>query len=268
MINVQLPIDLYLVRHGESEGNVAAGRSKAGDDSHFTPAYRETHSSRWRITPRGIEQATLTGQWLRQHAPAFAAGVTSPYVRCRETAGHLGLPTNWHMDVNVRERWWGAFDVMPVSERNAKYAAEFRHKRSDALYWTPLNGESIADVYIRAERALARTARLADGGSAIIVTHGDTMAAYRYLIEQMSVEEWTTWRTGKTSDGKLQNCHVLHYTRRHPENSVVTDDYSHMRIFCPSSGDASPEYRPIRVETFSNADLLDGVERYPHLLTS
>jgi hypothetical protein len=34
-----LPIDIVLVRHGESEGNLAQAYSKKGDDSLWTPEF-------------------------------------------------------------------------------------------------------------------------------------------------------------------------------------------------------------------------------------
>ena len=49
-----MPEDLYLVRHGESEGNLVNRRSRAGDDSLFTPEHVRRHSSEWHLTDRGI----------------------------------------------------------------------------------------------------------------------------------------------------------------------------------------------------------------------
>jgi broad specificity phosphatase PhoE len=39
-----MPEDLYLVRHGESEGNLVNARSRQGDDSLFTPEHLGRHS--------------------------------------------------------------------------------------------------------------------------------------------------------------------------------------------------------------------------------
>ena len=50
-------MDLVLVRHGESEGNVAFNRSKAGDHSLYSGEFLRRHSSQWRLTDVGREQA-------------------------------------------------------------------------------------------------------------------------------------------------------------------------------------------------------------------
>ena len=87
-----MPIDLVLVRHGESEGNVAFRQAHAGDHSLFNDGFLKRHSSRWRLSPHGVEQAHAAGDWLRQHvADSFDRYYVSEYLRAMETAGHLGF---------------------------------------------------------------------------------------------------------------------------------------------------------------------------------
>ena len=59
--------EFVLVRHGESEGNIAFNRSVAGDHSLYSGAFLERHSSFWRLSDRGREQAAATGEWMRTH---------------------------------------------------------------------------------------------------------------------------------------------------------------------------------------------------------
>ena len=61
--------ELVLVRHGESEGNVAYQRSKMGDASMYSGEFLRRHSGQWRLTDQGIEQAEAAGAWLRAHYP-------------------------------------------------------------------------------------------------------------------------------------------------------------------------------------------------------
>jgi broad specificity phosphatase PhoE len=63
-----MPVDLVLVRHGESEGNIAHALSKSGDDRHYTPEFRARHSSTWRLSDRGVEQARIASASLRPNA--------------------------------------------------------------------------------------------------------------------------------------------------------------------------------------------------------
>lgn len=61
------PVDLVLVRHGESEGNLAQARSKAGVDSDWADEFAERHSSRYRLTDKGRKQAKVTGDYIRKN---------------------------------------------------------------------------------------------------------------------------------------------------------------------------------------------------------
>src|SRR6476469_2760454 len=103
-----MPIDLVLVRHGESEGNVIFRKAAAGDHSHVNEAFLNRHSSRWRLTDLGVRQAHAAGRWLRQNvAEAVDRYYVSEYLRAMETAGHLGFhPARWHSEFFLRERDW------------------------------------------------------------------------------------------------------------------------------------------------------------------
>src|ERR1700722_19538710 len=97
-----MPLDLVLVRHGESEGNYAYGLSYQGDHRHFAPGapFLQRHGSKWRLTERGRQQAQITGAWLRAHVAAeFDRYCTAEYLRAMETAVHLGFPeARWYCE--------------------------------------------------------------------------------------------------------------------------------------------------------------------------
>lgn len=61
------PLELVLVRHGQSEGNEAVARSQRGDLSAYTPEFKNKHSSTYRLTDKGIQQAKVAGQWIREN---------------------------------------------------------------------------------------------------------------------------------------------------------------------------------------------------------
>src|SRR5262245_51585291 len=97
-----LPIDLGLVRHGQSEGNAAKRLSEKGDHSAYTAKFRERHTASFRLTDLGREQARGTGRFIEreflQHR-AFDRYITSEYVRAIETAAHLELGgAEWFCD--------------------------------------------------------------------------------------------------------------------------------------------------------------------------
>lgn len=45
-----------------------------------------------RLTPKGEKQARLVGTWLRRHLPADTRVLSSPALRCQQTALPLDLP--------------------------------------------------------------------------------------------------------------------------------------------------------------------------------
>src|SRR5260221_14671947 len=110
-----MPEDLYLVRHGESEGNLVNARSRQGDDSLFTPEHLGRHSFEWHLTDRGIEQAQAAGRFLRKEAKLpLDVCLTSEYVRAMETAAYLGVPdAPWHPYLYLRERSLGEVETLP-----------------------------------------------------------------------------------------------------------------------------------------------------------
>jgi NAD+ kinase len=139
---MSMPLDLVLVRHGESEGNVARKFSEGGDDTIFTEEFCNRHNSRLRLTDRGREQARAASLWLHAHVgERFDRYLVSGFLRAMETAALLNLPdAQWYQDFYLRERDSGLFDIMSEEEKRTKYPEVFRQYHLDPFYWTPPNG--------------------------------------------------------------------------------------------------------------------------------
>ena len=61
-------------------------RSLEGDHSLYAGEFLERHSSFWRLTDRGREQALKTGEWLRENVDGgFDGFFSSEYLRAMET---------------------------------------------------------------------------------------------------------------------------------------------------------------------------------------
>src|SRR4051812_1008304 len=108
-----LPIDLILIRHGQSEGNAAKRLSEKGDNSAYL-RLNNRHTRSFRLSKRGQEQAVKAGKWLidefskDKDQPLFDRYITSEYVRAMETAALLGLPDAvWFRNFYLTERDWG-----------------------------------------------------------------------------------------------------------------------------------------------------------------
>jgi NAD+ kinase len=119
------PIDLVLLRHGESEGNIAQDQSKLGDDSLWSKDnFVNRHTSQYRLTDLGRKQAKAAGKYIRQHiSKTFDRYYCSEYIRAMETASLLGMKgARWFCDFYLRERDKGVCPILtfPPSKRFVK----------------------------------------------------------------------------------------------------------------------------------------------------
>jgi len=136
-----MPLDIVLVRHGESEGNYAYGLSHKGDHRYFLPdaPFLQRHGSRWRLTHQGRQQAEVTGAWLRtQVAPAFDRYYASEYLRAMETwrpPRLCGRPLV--LRVLPARAGLGQVRCDAIEQRKREYADDLRRRELDRFFWTP-----------------------------------------------------------------------------------------------------------------------------------
>lgn len=81
-----LPLDLVLLRHGQSEGNLAKRYSEAGQHDIYDQTRKNRHTRSFRLTELGRKQASRAGLWLRDEFPGFDRYIVSEYARAMETA--------------------------------------------------------------------------------------------------------------------------------------------------------------------------------------
>ena len=144
---MSMPLDLYVIRHGESEANVIVQAGEQGDDSLYTQDNVTVPDRSWRLTATGRKQADCIGRWLVSQQQLFDRYMVSPYVRTRETAATMALPkAKWEENRVLRERSWGEINTITKDEFKTNYARNWNFKNTDPLYWRPPAGESIADV--------------------------------------------------------------------------------------------------------------------------
>lgn len=266
-----MPLDLVLVRHGESEGNVAYGLSKQGDARHYTGEFQARHSSQWRLTDRGQEQARAAGAWVRRHvAAAFDRYYVAEYLRAMETAAHLDFPgAAWHTEFYLRERDWGVFDLMSFQERRERYGEDLKRRELDTFFWTPPGGESMATLCLRIDRVLNTLHRECTDKRVIIVCHGEVMWGFRVRLERIAQEEYRVLDSSKDPRQKIHNCQVLHYTRRDPATGALASYLNWMRSVCPwDTQRSSNDWQAISQRTYTNADLRAVVEKAPRLINN
>lgn len=267
-----MPIDLVLVRHGESEGNLAKDRAEAGDTEGFTQEFLDRHSSQFRLTSSGVAQAQAAGAWLKANGFArFDRYYASEYVRAFETAGHLGLDLlpdqRWFLDFFLRERDYGQFDVMPYADRGKKFPGHVKHKERDGFFWKPPSGESMADVALRLGRLLDTLHRECSDKRVVVVCHGETMWAMRVRLERMTQSRFAQLDGSEAAHDRIHNCQIIHYTRRDPETGAMGRRYDWMRSICPWNEKLSSNvWTRIERPVYTNQDLLALAESKTRLI--
>lgn len=264
-----MPMDLVLVRHGQSEGNAANKLSRRGDNRAFTEEYRKRHSSQWRLTDAGIRQAQAAGAWIREHiGGVFDRYYTSEYLRAMETAALLRLPeATWFADFYLREREWGELDVMPDNERLERYGESLQRRTQDTFYWTPPGGESIAALCLRIDRVLDTLHRECDGKRVIIVCHGEVTWGFRIRLERIPQRRYRELDFSSNPHERVHNGQVIHYTRRSPVGGQVVPYFSWMRSVCPwDMSKSCNEWETIIRPRYGNDDLLAIVREVQRLV--
>ena len=258
-----MPKHLAFVRHGQSEGNLANALSRDGDNSMFTEDFLNRHSSTWRLTKKGEEQASVAGIWIKENiGEKFQRYYVSEYVRAMMTAVGLDLPdAKWFVSDYLRERDMGYLDVMPDNQRRKIFAESLRRREIDPHYWIPDNGESMPTVCLRLEKIFDTLHRECSDGNAIVVVHGDVMWAARYIIERMRHADILRIEKSDNPHDKIYNCQILHYTRLNPFTGEEAPYLNWMRSVCPIDLSlSSNEWREIVRRRFSNADLRREIE--------
>jgi NAD+ kinase len=250
-----MPLDLVLVRHGESEGNEAVRRARGGDDS-LLLRLRDHHSSFWRLTDAGVEQARRSGDWLREAFPeGFHRHLTSEYVRAMQTAAWLELPgAEWTLHPDLRERSWGDLDRLTQAERRERFASSLQERAASPFYWRPPNGESMADVCARLIALFHGLRHECPHGRAILVCHGEAIGAFRAKLEQMSQLDYEVWITDPAE--KIANGEIVHYSRRDPDSGEVSDHLDWRRTVVPTDETRSQPWRRIERPTYDAESLL------------
>lgn len=266
-----LPFDIVLVRHGESEGNIANKRSRQGDHSDFTPAFLNRHSTSFRLTEKGRAQAKLAGEWLKQNNLAyFDRHFVSEYARAVETAALLDLPNaSWRLDFQLRERDHGLVDIVPNNVRQERYAEYMRLRQIHRFYTPTPNGESIANICDRLRNNIIDTLhRECSGQQVIIVSHGDLMQAFRVIFERMSADQYHELDQNNPTHFKIGNCQIMHYTRVDPDDpNHILPHLGWVRSVNPWDPKyAGHDWRLIERHRYSNAELMALAERYQRLV--
>ncbi len=215
-----MPRSLTLERHGESEGNLVRTLFEKGIPHPNEKELMNVHTSHRRLTPKGVQQAKAAGVWLRDNwvKPILAEGrdmrlYVSPYVRAMETAGHNGFGTDWRLDNRIMERDWGQLDSLTYEERLQKYVDLTGESEDDAFFWRPPGGEALYNVFLRLRDMCTTLHRECEDAHVLMVCHGETMWAWRALLEYWTPQRLALEMKRKSDKTRHLNCRLVQYSR-------------------------------------------------------
>jgi broad specificity phosphatase PhoE len=189
---------VFLVRHGESRGNVNQME------------YFRVEDSKISLTEKGKSQSLRAGIELVKNIKRDenVVLVNSPYLRTQQTADEIArvfdrVSLNFRRDENplLYERSWGALRDLVKNKK---------HTSNDFSFFSrPANGESFADVYTRVVLFFTyyiHTNEVHNNiDTFVVVTHGEWIKVANMFLMSSNVKEFEADRSAP------HNCSISLY---------------------------------------------------------
>jgi broad specificity phosphatase PhoE len=208
------PAKLWIVRHGQSAGNVARDAAHEAGLSVIDIALRDVDVP---LSELGREQAAALGRWFaalpEEERPEVV--LSSPYVRARQSAtaiceagGVTAAARQPIVDERLREREFGVFDRLTANGIREKHPDLAAHRALlGKFYFRAPGGESWADVILRLRSALDTISLHHADRRVLIVCHQVVVLCLRYILEEL--DEARILAIDK--EGDVVNCGVCEY---------------------------------------------------------
>ena len=209
------PERLWIVRHGESAGNVARDAAQAAGLARIAVEGRDVDVPLSRL---GEVQSEALGRWFASRPETLRPEVvlSSPYLRAQMTgelirrAGGLAMSDGraFIADERLREKELGMLDRLTTSGIAQLYPEQAESRRLlGKFYYRPPSGESWCDVILRLRSALDTISLHQGGRRVLILTHQVVVLCFRYLLENLSEEQLLAI----DRKGDVANCAVTEY---------------------------------------------------------
>jgi broad specificity phosphatase PhoE len=186
---------LFLIRHGESTGNI---------EQRFT-GWLDVP-----LTPRGEAQARACGKRLQKSGP-FDAIYTSDLIRARETAFGIAKelpfdPAHIKITRNLREKSAGVFSGVNFEEAQRNHPDLWEALMQRRWDYALPEGESNQHVSERVKAFFDELLTTHKGQKIIIISHGITLSHIlrQFLrIEEAQFPQWATFQSENTCIHRL-----------------------------------------------------------------
>lgn len=182
-----------------------------------------THDSQHSLTELGHKQAQKTGEFMKTNVTGKSVLYSSPYLRTMQTAKaiHQHMPGEVPFFENPLIREWELGNLYDFNHRPPEVKKEY--KAAGQFYFRYQNGESLADVYLRATMFMStvvdRLERKKRYENLIVVTH----AAFIHMLLAHLME----WPVGDLLNFKpIENASVI-------KINEIDGDYQYEKIFVP-----------------------------------
>jgi broad specificity phosphatase PhoE len=208
------PETLWLVRHGESAGNIAREAALSAGLHEIDVRVRDVDVP---LSPLGERQAAALGRWFgampRANRPTVI--LTSPYLRAlrtaqivQETAGLDPATTPTVIDERLREKEFGILDRLTRVGIDARHPDQAELRRLlGKFYHRPPGGESWCDVILRLRTVVEMMTRECGRERVLIVCHSVVVMCFRYILEHLTEDEILAI----DRDTDVANCSVTTY---------------------------------------------------------
>lgn len=212
----QGPKSLWLIRHGESAGNVARDAAEQAGDHLIDLQGRDIDVP---LSALGERQSRALGAWVRGLAPDGRPTVvlTSPYARARRTADLLVAESGLDqaqlalaVDERLREKEFGSLNRYTKAGIVSKFPDEARRRAEvGKFYYRPPGGESWCDVILRLRSVLDHVYLHYADERVMIVAHQVIVLCFRYVIEELDEQRLLAI----DSERDVANCSVTSFER-------------------------------------------------------
>jgi broad specificity phosphatase PhoE len=207
------PEQLWIVRHGQSAGNVARDQAQETGKIRIPLTSRDVDIP---LSALGEQQARALGRWFaRGEGDGLPEVVlSSPYVRARESArlfvdaGGASQLGTVCVDERLREKEFGILDGLTIEgvKLEEPEQAAFRQLLGK-FYHRPPGGESWCDVIFRLRSLMDTIALHYAGRRVMIVAHQVVILCLRYIIENLDEAQILAIDQA----GDVANCSVTEY---------------------------------------------------------
>src|SRR6478752_10251113 len=217
------PQSIWLLRHGESAGNVARVAAERAGSHTIGISGREIDVP---LSELGERQSRAFGRWLSTQPDELPSVVmSSPYARARKTAELTIAETplaqchvSYVVDERLREKELGSLNRLTKQGIIAQFPQEAeRYEQLGKFYYRPPGGESWCDVILRLRSVLHHLQLRYAGERVLIVAHQVIVLCFRYLLEDLDEAQLLAIDRG----GDVANCGLTSFELGQAEDGRV-----------------------------------------------